>query len=148
MNDYGKYISVILPSMLKFVLGPLAGIALKLTWWETIACTIIGMMSSVVVFTFLGRAIQTIWQKWRKTTPKRFTKNSRRAVKVFRKFGMAGIACLTPLLFTPIGGTLIATSFKIAPVKIIVWMVIFGLFWGVVLTLALYNIPGLQEFFS
>jgi uncharacterized membrane protein len=145
MNDYGKYISVILPSMLKFLLGPLAGIALKLTWWETMICTIIGMMVSVVVFTYLGKAIQDGWQKWRKTTPKRFTKNSRRAVKVFRKFGMAGIACLTPLIFTPIGGTLIATSFKIAPAKIIVWMVIFALFWGVILTLALYNIPGLQK---
>ena len=145
MNDYGKYISVILPSMLKFLLGPLAGIALKLTWWETMICTIIGMMMSVVVFTFLGTLIQNAWQQWRKTTPKRFTKNSRRAIKVFRKFGMAGIACLTPLLFTPIGGTLIATSFGIAPAKIIVWMAIFALFWGVVITLALYNIPGLQK---
>ena len=145
MNDYGKYISVILPSMLKFMLGPLAGIALKLTWWETTLCTIIGMMVSVVIFTFLGKVIMDSWQKFRKSTPRRFTKSSRRAVQVYRKFGMAGIACLTPLLFTPIGGTLIATSFKIAPVKIITWMVIFAFIWGVVLTLAIYNIPGLKE---
>lgn len=145
MNDLSKYISVILPSMLKFLLGPLAGIALKLTWWETTLCTIIGMMASVVVFTFLGKVIMGNWQKFRKTTPKRFTKSSRRAVKVYRKFGMAGIACLTPLLFTPIGGTLIAISFKIAPIKIITWMIIFALLWGVVITLAIYNIPGLKE---
>ena len=145
MNDYGKYISVILPAMLKFLLGPLAGIALKLTWWETMLCTIIGMMVSVIIFTFLGKVIMDGWQKFRKTTPKRFSKSSRRAVKVYRNFGVIGIACLTPLLFTPIGGTLIATSFKIHPAKIILWMVIFAVFWGVILTLALYNIPGLKE---
>lgn len=145
MNEYGKYISVILPSMLKFLLGPLAGIALKLSWWETMLCTIIGMMLSVVIFTFLGKLIRDGWQKWRKTTPKRFSKNSRRAIKVYRNFGVIGIACLTPLIFTPIGGTLIATSFKIPPVKIIFWMTVFALFWGLILTLALYNIPGLQK---
>ena len=145
MNDLEKYVAVILPSMLKFFLGPLAGIALKLSWWETMFCTVIGMMVSVVVFTFLGKAIRDGWQKWRKTTPKLFSKSSRRAVKVYRRFGMAGIACLTPLLFTPIGGTLIATSFKIPPVKIIAWMVAFALFWGTIITFAIYHIPGLQQ---
>lgn len=145
MNELEKYTAVVLPAMLKFLLGPLAGIALRLSWWETMFCTIFGMMVSVVVFTFLGKAIQVGWQKWRKTTPKRFSKNSRRAVKVYRRFGIIGIACLTPLLFTPIGGTLIATSFKIPPVKIIVWMLAFAFFWGIILTLAIYNIPGLQK---
>lgn len=145
MNEYGKYISVILPSMLKFLLGPLAGMALRLTWWETMICTVIGMTISVVLFTFLGKAIQDEWQKWRKKEPKRFSKGSRRAVRVYRSFGIIGIACLTPLLFTPIGGTLIATSFKIPPVKIILWMIVFAVFWGLVITLALYNIPGLKN---
>lgn len=145
MSEISKYISVIVPSMLKFLLGPLAGIALKLSWWETTLCTSIGMMISVIVFTFLGKVIQGGWQKFRKTTPKRFSKNSRRAVKIYSKFGVIGIACLTPLLFTPIGGTLIATAFNIPPVKIIGWMMVFSLFWGIIITLAIYNLPGLQR---
>lgn len=145
MNALEKYMGVIVPSMLKFLLGPLAGIALKLSWWETMFCTIAGMMVSVVVFTFLGKAIRDGLQKYRKHPPKRFSKNSRRAVRVYRKFGIAGIACLTPLIFTPIGGTLIATSFKIAPTKILTWMIVFALFWGLILTLAIYHIPGLQN---
>jgi uncharacterized membrane protein len=145
MTDLEKYVSVVLPSMLKFLLGPLAGIALHLTWWETMLCTIVGMMIAVVVFTYLGKAIQDWIGKYRKKPPRHFTKNSRRAVRVFQRFGIIGIACLTPLIFTPIGGTIIATSFKIAPAKIITWMAIFALFWGLVLTLALDHIPGLQK---
>ena len=145
MNDLEKYTAVILPAMLKFLLGPIAGVALKLSWWETMFCTILGMMVSVIVFTFLGKVIQEGWQKWRKTTPRRFSKNSRRAVTVFQKFGIIGIACLTPLIFTPIGGTLIAISFKIAPGRIIIWMLAFAFFWGIILTLAIYHIPGLQK---
>ncbi len=145
MSEFGKYMSVIVPSMVKFLLGPLAGIALRLSWWETTLCTVMGMMISVVVFTFLGKVIQGGWQRFRKSEPKRFSRNSRRAVKVYSRFGVIGIACLTPLLFTPIGGTLIATAFNIPPIKIIGWMAVFAVVWGVILTLALYNIPGLQR---
>ena len=145
MSETGKYISVIIPAMLKFLLGPLAGIALKLSWWETTLCTVAGMMISVTLFTFLGKVIQQGWQSFRQSKPRRFSKNSRRAVKVYSKFGVIGIACLTPLLFTPIGGTLIATAFNIPPLKIIGWMAVFAVIWGLVITLAIYNIPGLQR---
>jgi hypothetical protein len=59
---------------------------------------------------------------------------------------MAGIAFLTPLIFTPIVGTLIALSFKIPPLKIIAWMTVFAIVWGLIVSIALYNIPGLQRF--
>lgn len=145
MSEFGKYMSVIVPSMVKFLFGPLAGIALRLSWWETTLCTVMGMMTSVVIFTFLGKVIQSGWRQFRKSEPRRFSRNSRRAVKVYSKFGVIGIACLTPLLFTPIGGTLIATAFNIPPIKIIGWMAVSAVVWGVILTLALYNIPGLQR---
>jgi len=40
-----KYISVILASTIKFIGGPLAGLALQLSWYETASCTIIGMIA-------------------------------------------------------------------------------------------------------
>ena len=145
MTIYDKYLAVILPAMAKFVLGPLAGVALQLSWWQTLLCSIIGMMISVLVFTFLGKTIWASWQKLSKTTPKRFSKSTRRAVRIYQKFGIVGVACLSPLFLTPIGGTLIATSFKVPPVKIILWMSVFAIFWGLVMTLAIYHIPGLQK---
>ncbi len=140
---WAKYISVILASMLKFVAGPLAGIALSLNWWETAICTVVGMMLSVVIFVFLGTAIQQLMSRYRKEKPKLFSKRTRLAVRVWKKSGMTGIAILTPLLFTPIGGTLIAVSFKVPRLTIIFQMLLWGIVLGVIITLAVYKFRDL-----
>jgi hypothetical protein len=140
---WAKYISVILASMLKFVAGPLAGIALRLNWWETAVCTVVGMMLSVVIFVFLGTAIQQLISRYRKKKPRLFSKRTRLAVRVWKKSGMTGIAILTPLLFTPIGGTLIAVSFKVPRLTIILQMLLWGVVLGVIITLAVYKFRDL-----
>lgn len=140
---WAKYISVVLASMLKFVAGPLAGIALSLSWWETAICTVVGMMLSVVIFVFLGTAIQQLISRYRKKKPRLFSKRARLAVRVWKKAGMTGIAVLTPLLFTPIGGTLIAVSFKVPRLTIILQMLLWGVVLGVVITFAVYQFRDL-----
>lgn len=140
---WAKYISVVLASMLKFVAGPLAGIALRLSWWETAVCTVVGMMFSVVIFVFLGTAIQQLIGRYRKQKPRLFSKRTRLAVKVWKKSGMTGIAILTPLLFTPIGGTLIAVSFKVPRLTIILQMLLWGIVLGVIITFAVYQFRDL-----
>lgn len=140
---WAKYISVVLASMLKFVAGPLAGLALNLNWWETTICTVVGMMLSVVIFVFLGTAIQQLMSRYRKQKPKLFSKRTRLAVRVWKKSGMTGIAILTPLLFTPIGGTLIAVSFKVPRLTIILQMLLWGGVLGVIITFAVYQFRNL-----
>ncbi len=140
---WGKYISVILASMLKFFAGPLAGLALSLQWWEAAICTVLGMMLSVVIFVYLGSAIQQLIDRYRKKKPRLFSKRTRMAVRVWKRSGMTGIALLTPLLFTPIGGTLIAVSFKVPRTTIILQMLLWGVIWGVILTFALYQFRNL-----
>lgn len=135
MTIYAKYPAVILPAKVKFVPGPLAGVALHPSWWQTLLCSIMGMMISVLVFTFLGKAMWSTWQKSSRTPSTRFSKQTRRAVSLYQKFGIAGAACLSPLFLTPVGGTLITTSFKEPPVKIILWMSVFAFFGG-------GNVPG------
>lgn len=136
---WAKYISVVLASMVKFVAGPVTGIALGLKWWETALCTVVGMMLSVIVFLFLGTAIQHLISRYRKQKPPLFSKRTRLAVRVWKKSGMTGIAFLTPLLFTPIGGTLIAVSFKVPRLTIIAQMLLWGVILGVVITLVVYE---------
>jgi uncharacterized membrane protein len=140
---WAKYISVVLASMLKFVAGPLAGIALSLSWWETAICTVVGMMLSVVIFVFLGTAIQQLMSRYRTKKSRLFSKRTRLAVKVWKKSGMTGIAILTPLLFTPIGGTLIAVSFKVPRLTIILQMLLWGIVLGVIITLSVYKFRDL-----
>jgi hypothetical protein len=138
---WGKYISVALASMLKFVGGPLAGFALGLSWWQTALATLCGMMASVLIFVWVGPAIRIVVDKFRKQKPKKFSKTSRLAVKIWRRFGIHGIALLTPILFTPIGGTLLAVSFRVARATILWWMLVYGAMWAFVQAFLLYQIP-------
>ncbi|MEZ0483281.1 hypothetical protein [Fibrella aquatica] len=131
--------------MLKFVGGPLAGLALQLSWFETAICSVTGMMMSVFLVLFAGTAITQIQDRYRKTAPRLFTKRSRMAVRIWQRAGLAGIAVLTPILLTPIGGTALALSFRVPTLRIIVAMLLSGIFWGVLICWGLFQIPALLK---
>lgn len=138
---FAKYLSVILASALKFIGGPIAGLAAGLHWTETAACTVAGMMLSVVLVTYAGVLLQRIVRRFSKKTPRRFSRRTRLAIRIWKRSGMVGIALLTPLILTPIGGAAIAVSFKVARPQIFLYMLVSGLFWAVVLTLLTYQMP-------
>ena len=135
LNPALKYASVFLLSTVKFLGGPLAGASMGLHFWTTLALTVGGMMTSVFIFSGVGRAWMQHRQKQRRLRREPiFTKRSRNIIKVFRKFGMAGIAFLTPILLSPIGGTVIATLLGVPQQRIMLHMLWSALFWGVTLT--------------
>ncbi|MFC0185524.1 hypothetical protein ACFFJX_25005 [Pseudarcicella hirudinis] len=94
---FGKYFAVMVATALKFIGGPLTGVSLGISLIETIISTIAGMMVTVTIVAFLGKKVREIINKYRKVKPKLFNKRSRRAVKIWDRFGLIGIACLTPL---------------------------------------------------
>ncbi|GAA4468280.1 hypothetical protein GCM10023189_53310 [Nibrella saemangeumensis] len=146
--DVAKYITVILASALKFIGGPLTGIAMGLSWIQTAVCTVAGMMLAVVAVAFAGEMLRQLSQRISKKPPRRFNRRTRMAVKIWKRSGMLGIALLTPLILTPIGGTVLAVSYRVHRGQIFLYMLISAVFWSVVFTLATYNIPGLQELFD
>jgi hypothetical protein len=138
-NEFLKYIFVFLTSMLKFVGGPLLGIASGLTFWETAILTSFGMMTSVFIFsTVLGVS----FKKWILSNfyknRKLFSAKNRKLVKVWRNYGLKGVAFLTPLFFTPIGGTLIAASFGETRKRIFIYMFASSAFWSIVFSFVLF----------
>ena len=135
-------------SMIKFIGGPLSGVALGLAWIETAICTTIGMMLSVVLITYAGTALLALWQRYRTEPPKRFTRRTRLAIRIWRRSGLAGIALLTPIILTPIGGTVLAVSFGVKRGLILLYMLVSAVFWAVVQTLAVYQIPGIKGLFG
>lgn len=145
---FGKYFTVMLATAIKFFNGPIAGILLGLTWWETAICCIIGMMTTVTLVAFLGNTIQHLLSKYRKSKPKLFSKRTRFAVKIWKKLGIWGIACFTPLFFTPVGGTLLALSFKVPFGKIFFSMFLFAVSWGIIFCYLIYQITWLKSLFS
>ena len=144
-ETFAKYLSVFLLSMVKFFGGPLTGAALGLNFWQTFGLTVGGMMTSVTIFSLLGSAATRYYAKRRREKNKpMFNKKSRRIVKVWQKFGMGGIAFLTPLILSPIIGTIIATVLGAKRGQILLHMLWSAVLWGTIFTFALINLRHLD----
>lgn len=133
-----KLASVYFSSMLKFIFGPLGGYAAGFSLVTTILVTVAGMMTVVLIFTFFGNWIrEKITSRFSKKRNK-FSQRNRRFVTIWKKYGLIGVAALTPLILTPIGGTLLAVSSGSPKEKIIFYMFISASVWSVVWSVALY----------
>src|SRR5690606_41420103 len=69
---------------------------------------------------------------------KKFSERNRNLITVWRKYGLPGVAALTPLLLTPIGGTLLALSFGTPKNKLIFYMFVSASVWSVVFSVIVY----------
>lgn len=128
---------VVLPSMVKFLFGPLAGKAAGLNILTTIVATVGGMMLSVVAFTYFGEYLRAlILRYFKKDTNPKNTEGDNKSW--FKKYGLLGIALLTPVVLTPIGGTVLAVGATPNKKKIIVYMLVSACFWSAVITSAVY----------
>ena len=135
-----KYLSVYLISMVKFIGGPVAGVAAGLTYLESVLLTIAGMMTTVVIFSIIGRAFSRWWTKRQRASNKPvFNKKNRRIVKVWRNFGVVGVAFLTPVIFTPILGTVVAALFGASRRQIFIHMLWSAVVWSAVLNLMVFE---------
>lgn len=133
-----KAVPIYLLCTLKVIFGPTLGYAAGLHILTTMIVTVTGMMTSVVAFTYFGEWLRMKLLKRWIDSRKKFSPNNRRIVTVWKKFGLAGIAVLTPLALTPIGGTLLAASFGAPKGKIILYMLISSIVFAVVFSGAIY----------
>lgn len=127
---------VLLPSTLKFIFGPFAGKAAGLHLLTTILATSGGMMVSVVAFTYFGEFLRAKILSYFGKKNQRLSE--RKNSNFLKKYGLAGIALLTPIILTPIGGTLLAVGVTPNKKKILLFMLISALFWSAVITTAVY----------
>jgi len=136
-----KAIPVFLSSALKFILGPLEGYGLKLHFLTTVIATIGGMMVSVVAFTFFGEWLRHVLLKrffQKKDADQNSEKKKSRFSGFITKYGLGGVAFLTPVFLTPIGGTILAVSLSKSKKKILLFMLISAVFWAFVFTGIVY----------
>lgn len=138
LEEILKAIPVVLASAIKFILGPLEGYALKLHPLTTIFSTLLGMMISVVAFTFFGDWLKQRFFSKLLTRPANLSNRRRKFIILMRKYGLGGIALMTPIILTPIGGTLLAVGMNKPKEKILLFMFISASFWSIVLTLTVY----------
>src|SRR4051812_13479518 len=125
VEELVKAIPVFLSSALKFILGPLEGYGLHLHFITTVVATISGMMVSVVAFTFFGEWLRNVLLKrffHKKHKNPEPTKKSNWFSWIIAKYGLGGVAFLTPVFLTPIGGTILAVSLTNSKKKILLFM--------------------------
>jgi hypothetical protein len=132
-----KALTVFLWSMVKFFFGPIGGKAAGLHIVTTMIVTVAGMMTVVVLFTYFGefirkRILDRLFKK------KDENKTPKKKSNFLTKYGLAGAALLTPILLSPIGGTLIAVGISPNREKIILYMFISACVWSVIITCAVY----------
>ena len=132
-----KGFSVYFSSMIKFIFGPLGGYAAKFNIITTILLTVAGMMTIVLAFAFFGDFIrQRVLRRF--INNKKFSERNRKYVTIWRRYGLLGVAALTPILLTPIGGTILAISFGTHRNKLILYMFVSASVWAVIFSIVVY----------
>lgn len=143
-----KAIPVYFFSMVKFILGPTLGYAAGLTFLTTVLTTVAGMMTIVMLFTFFGDFMRNkVLNRFERKSkdipgserkPKDIPDRRLKFIWLWKKYGILGLAVLTPLVLTPIGGTVLAVSFGVPRNKLILYMFISASAWALIFSGAIY----------
>jgi len=129
-----------------------------LNFIQTLLSTTAGGIVGVVVFFFLSKWLLQIYSRYffyyfhrvrvkiynslNVTVPKliparRFTKRNRMIIKIVKKFGMAGIVILTPILLSIPLGTFIATRYYSSNRFLLAYLSASVLFWSLFMSSAI-----------
>lgn len=131
---------VILSSTWKFAATfPVAVYAMKMTAAETLICTNAGGLLGLLIFLNFSKYLLLAWDKYRpafhRKKRKVFTRSSRRFVKIKLKYGLPGIAILSPsVLSIPVGSFLAARYYGTKP-KVWLFLITGQILWSLVFTL-------------
>ncbi|MGQ9863747.1 MAG: hypothetical protein ACUVRD_04605 [Bacteroidia bacterium] len=121
------YVTIFLWSGVKFIVGVGISVAGKLNFWEQAICTITGGITGVTVFAFLGDKIRDIIYRFRGKKPVGF---SPRWAYLWQRWGLWGIALLTPPILSPPVGVSIALAFGTPIRKVLFVMYLSMIGWG------------------
>jgi hypothetical protein len=143
VKEISEALSVFLMCSLKFGIGgmPMAVFLFSFSFWKAFVVCNLGGITGVIVFTYFLAVIKKwfakMMSKIRKpsTEPKKkFTFTNKMVVKAKQKFGLIGLAILTPgVLSIPFGIFLSLHFFKKHKTKIIIYNAVSVVVWELVL---------------
>lgn len=147
MNEEWIYLLEILEIMLiasiKFVIAPFIAEAQDFNFIESFAITISGGIAGVFIFTFIGDIITYGWNRLISffkipslSSKKKFTWTRKLIVRTRMKFGIAGIALITPFIISIPLGTFVIHRFYRKKWKNIFFLTGAVIVWGIALNLA------------
>lgn len=148
MANVLKILSVFITCSFAFKIGfPTTFILFGNNFWLTMLIACGGGIAGNIAFTYLSAALLKGIHNYRAKRGlihrrKIFTTFNRRIIRVRNKFGLAGIAFITPILLSTPIGALIAERFYKDKKKIILYLSAATVFWGLTLYLILYFFKG------
>jgi len=158
MSGFLKILIVFLVSSIKFLIAPALSFGMGLNFIQTWLSTTAGGIVGVVAFFFLSKWFLLLYSRYffyyihlirtqiyrlmNITVPKfiparKFTRRNRMIIKVVKKFGLAGIVILTPVLLSIPVGTFIATRYYSANRFLLVYLSASVLFWSLFMSSAI-----------
>ncbi|GAB4146089.1 MAG: hypothetical protein Fur0041_20560 [Bacteroidia bacterium] len=156
-----KFVEVGLIASVKFLLAPFEAERLGLSFYDSLVITTVGGFTGILVFAFAGTVISKWWRHvWatirscfsRKSATeienkprKKITATKKMIVRIKMRFGLAGIAFITPSVISVPLGVIAAFHLFRNKKKILIYMFISLLFWSVVLNYTAYYL-GLSKY--
>ncbi len=131
-----QMVTVLLLCGTKFLMGLGLTFIYDYTFIETMMVSILGGMLGVIFFTYAGQGVNKLWYHYfpKKDDKVKFSRFKRFLVRLRKKYGLMGIAFLTPIILTVPVGAVIASSlvkdkrriFTPMLVSLIFWTFLFG----------------------
>ncbi len=156
-----QLLSIFLTSATKFLLSPSVAYYFGLSMMQSFILTTAGGLTGILAFAFLGEVLRKYWRAFvclfivpfsKKSykelvnqPSKRFSRSRRMIVNVRKKFGLFGLAVVTPAIISIPVGTVIAMHMYSKKGKVILSLCISLLVWSVLLNLIT---PPIIEFFA
>lgn len=132
-----EFISVIALSAFKIVPGyALAKGGYDMSILETFLSVGLGGILGISIYTYFGARIRDYFQKRKKETTekkkldKKKIRRLRLVIKIWRRFGIWGIAFLTPPILSPPIGTAISLAFGEKPNRIMLYLGVSCILWA------------------
>ncbi len=149
VEEIEKIASLLLLSGLKFLFAPATAEYFGFNFARSFLWTTTGGTIGILAFTFLGDLLVASWKKlvsWfkamflrtkpevvRRLPPKVFTTRNKRIVWIKMKFGLMGLAFLTPCLLSIPIGTFVVNRMYRRKWKILLALFVSLLFWSLLL---------------
>ena len=131
-----EYVSVIALSSVKMLPGLALALVYQLSILEIFICVGGGGILGVFLFTIAGEQIR----KWLKARRMRKMKDkpakpikikkARKILRIWNKYGLLGVAILTPPVISPPIGSIISVAFRASRSRILIYMAISVIVWS------------------
>jgi len=158
VSGFLKILIVFAVSSIKFLIAPALSFSLGLNFLQTFLSTTSGGITGVVIFFFLSRWMLLLYARYfvfymhrikkkiyaflKLEVPieipaRKFTRRNRFIIKIVRKYGLAGIVILTPVILSIPIGTFLATRFYASNRYLLVYLISSVLFWSLLMSSAI-----------